>query len=45
MMLVSRGICRRPLSRPAEERIVGASFAALLALIVLITIVDIKRFF
>jgi regulator of sigma E protease len=45
MMLISRGIFRRPLSRLAEERIVGASFALLLALIVLITIVDVKRFF
>jgi regulator of sigma E protease len=45
MMLVSRGIFRRPLTRAAEERIVGASFAILIALIVLITIVDVKRFF
>ena len=45
MMLVSRGIFRRPLSRLAEERIVGASFLVLLALIALITLVDVKRFF
>ncbi|MGH7156744.1 MAG: M50 family metallopeptidase [Candidatus Saccharimonadales bacterium] len=45
MMLISRGIFRRPLSRLAEERIVGASFLVLLALIVLITVVDVKRFF
>lgn len=45
MMLISRGLFRRPLSRPAEERIVGASFLLLMALIVLITIVDVKRFF
>jgi regulator of sigma E protease len=45
MMLVSRGIFRRPLTKAAEERIVGASFALLLALIVLITFVDVKRFF
>lgn len=45
MMLISRGIFRRPLTRAAEERIVGASFALLLALIVLITVVDVKRFF
>jgi regulator of sigma E protease len=45
LMLVSRGIFRRPLSRLAEERIVGASFALLMALIILITFVDVKRFF
>jgi regulator of sigma E protease len=45
MMLISRGIFKRPLTRAAEERIVGASFAILIALIVLITIVDVKRFF
>lgn len=45
MMLVSRGIFRRPLTRLAEERIVGASFLLLLALIILITFVDVKRFF
>ena len=45
MMLISRGVFRRPLSRPAEERIVGASFALLMALVILITIVDVKRFF
>jgi len=45
MMLVSRGIFRRPLTRAAEEKIVGASFALLMALIVLITFVDVKRFF
>jgi len=45
MMLVSRGVFRRPLSRLAEERIVGASFALLLALIALITVVDVRRFF
>jgi regulator of sigma E protease len=45
MMLVSRGIFKRPLSRLAEERLVGASFLLLMALIVLITIVDVKRFF
>jgi regulator of sigma E protease len=45
MMLISRGVFRRPLSRPAEERIVGASFALLMALVILITVVDVKRFF
>jgi regulator of sigma E protease len=45
MMLISRGVFKRPLSRPAEERIVGASFMLLMVLIVLITFVDVKRFF
>jgi regulator of sigma E protease len=45
MMLISRGIFKRPLTRALEERIVGASFAVLIALIVLITVVDVKRFF
>jgi regulator of sigma E protease len=45
MMLISRGIFRRPLTRHMEERIVGTSFALLLALIALITFVDVKRFF
>jgi regulator of sigma E protease len=45
MMLISRGVFKRPLSRLAEERIVGASFMLLLALIALITFVDVKRFF
>ncbi len=44
MMLVSRGLFRRPLTRSAEERIVGASFALLMLLVILITVVDIKRF-
>ncbi len=45
MMIISRGVLRRPLSRASEERIVGASFALIMALVVLITIVDVKRFF
>ncbi|MBX4201758.1 site-2 protease family protein [Candidatus Saccharibacteria bacterium] len=45
MMWISRGILKRPLTRSAEEKIVGASFAVLLGLIVLITVVDVKRFF
>ena len=45
MMLVSRGLFRRPLSRASEERIVGASFALIMALVLLITVVDVKRFF
>jgi len=45
MMVISRGVFRRPLSRTSEERIVGASFALIMALVILITIVDVKRFF
>lgn len=45
MMWFSRGFLKRPLTPAAEEKIVGASFAALLGLIVLITVVDVKRFF
>jgi regulator of sigma E protease len=45
MMLVSRGIFHKPLTRAAEEKIVGASFALLMGLIVLITFVDVRRFF
>ncbi|HVX58886.1 MAG TPA: site-2 protease family protein, partial [Candidatus Saccharimonadales bacterium] len=44
MMLVSRGVFKRPLSEQAEERIVGAGMLVLLILIALITIVDVKRF-
>lgn len=45
MVLLSRGVFRRPLSQAMEERLVGASMALLLALFALITIVDVKRFF
>jgi regulator of sigma E protease len=45
MMLISRGIFRRPLSHLVEDRVVGASFILLLALIALITFVDVKRYF
>lgn len=44
VLLLSRIFGRR-LSQDMEERIVGASFVFLLALIVLITIVDVRRFF
>lgn len=44
MMLVSRGILKRPLSKKVEERLVGGSMALLLILFALITIVDVKRF-
>jgi regulator of sigma E protease len=45
MILISHGIFRRSLSRATEERIVGISFALLLILIGLITVVDVRRFF
>jgi regulator of sigma E protease len=44
MVLLSR-VFGKKLSRRAEEWIVGGSFLGLLALIILITIVDVKRFF
>lgn len=43
--LISRKILRRPLSPLAEERIHGTGMALLLGLVLLITIVDVKRFF
>jgi|JI10StandDraft_1071094.scaffolds.fasta_scaffold02315_17 regulator of sigma E protease len=45
MMLLSRFTKAKRLTPKMEESIVGWSFMALLALIVLITIVDVKRFF
>ncbi len=44
IMLLFRGL-RRPLKRRTEELIHGAGFAGLMLLFVLITIVDVKRFF
>ena len=44
MILLSRLFGKR-MSQEMEERIVGASFVFLLFLIVLITVVDVKRFF
>jgi len=44
VLLLSR-LFGKKLSQEMEERIVGASFVFLLLLIVLITIVDVKRFF
>ncbi|HEY5667530.1 MAG TPA: M50 family metallopeptidase [Candidatus Saccharimonadales bacterium] len=44
MMLLSR-LFKKKLSQEMEERIVGASFLFLMFLIVLITIVDVRRFF
>lgn len=42
--LISRGI-KRPLSAKREEAINATGFAVLLALIILITVVDVKRYF
>lgn len=44
LILLSR-LFRKKLSKNMEERIVGASFVFLLILIVLITVVDVNRFF
>jgi regulator of sigma E protease len=44
VILLSR-VFKKKLTQEMEERIVGTSFAFLLLLIVLITIVDVKRFF
>jgi regulator of sigma E protease len=45
VLLISRGVLKRPLSRSAEEKIHGTGMAVLLSLVALITVVDIKRFF
>jgi regulator of sigma E protease len=48
MVLLSRLSTRlggKPMSQEMEEKIVGASFIFLLFLIILITVVDVKRFF
>jgi regulator of sigma E protease len=45
MILFSRGVLKKPLSRLAEERITATGMALLLTLVALITIVDVKRFF
>lgn len=45
MILWSRLVNKRPLKTKTEERWVGSSFAFLLVLIVLITVVDVQRFF
>ncbi|MFZ1248756.1 MAG: M50 family metallopeptidase [Candidatus Saccharimonadales bacterium] len=45
MMLISRLTKEKRLTPKLEETIVGASFMALIVLIILITIVDVKRFF
>jgi regulator of sigma E protease len=45
MILFSRGVLKKPLSKFAEERIVATGMAVILSLVVLITIVDVRRFF
>jgi regulator of sigma E protease len=43
--LLYRKVLRRPLSQSLEERIHGTGFAALMLLFILITVVDVRRFF
>jgi len=45
LSIISRRLMRRPMSQAAEERIVGTGMALLFLLIILITIVDVKRSF
>lgn len=45
MTLISRGIFKRPLSNRYEENINAAGFFLLIGLIILITIVDVRRFY
>lgn len=45
MMLLSRLTKQKRLTPKVEETIVGASFMLLIALVILITVVDVKRFF
>ncbi|MDL2342213.1 MAG: M50 family metallopeptidase [Patescibacteria group bacterium] len=45
LTLISRGIFKKPLSAHREEVINASGFAVLLALIAVITFVDVKRFF
>lgn len=45
MILFARLILRRPLSKAMEEKLVGSGIIMILVLVVLITIVDVKRFF
>ncbi len=44
MMLISRGVLKRPLTKRVEETLIGLSMALLFVLFALITIVDVKRF-
>jgi regulator of sigma E protease len=45
MILFSRGVLKKPLSKLAEERITATGMLVLLSLIALITLVDVNRFF
>lgn len=45
LTLITRGVLKRPLSAKQEENIIAGGFFVLISLIVLITIVDVKRFF
>jgi regulator of sigma E protease len=45
MILYSRLLLKKPLSKMAEERITATGMAVLLGLVFLITIVDVRRFF
>ncbi len=45
MILFSRKVLKKPLSKSAEEKITGMGMAFLLLLIILITIVDVRRFY
>lgn len=45
MTLIARGIFRRPLSESLEEKINGYGFLALIGLIIVITVADVKRYF
>jgi regulator of sigma E protease len=45
LILLSRALLHRPLARSAEERAVASGMAVILVLVVLITIVDVNRFF
>jgi regulator of sigma E protease len=45
LIVFSRAVFKRPLSRLAEERIVAGGMVLLLSLTLLITVIDIKRFF
>jgi regulator of sigma E protease len=44
MTLISRGI-KKPLSAKSEEMIVAIGFLVIICLVILITIVDVHRFF
>lgn len=45
LTLISRGLFKKPLSEEMEERVNGYGFLALIGLVVLITIIDVRRYF